>query len=402
MTSLIRSRWAAIGAAIAVTLGGGGLIGVSASNSSSTLVPVAPVRVLDTRSSDLVGHIDNGATITVQITGAINTVSEGTETVVPVGASAVIGNLTLTETSANNYGGFATIYPCGTRPDASNINFTSNQTVANAVAVPLSSTGTVCIYVYGTAHVLFDVSGYYTKSEISDLADRVSTLEGVTASSDLAERVTTLEQGAVELPSCEWYEKVVAVDGALECSLGEQAAIMEDALGNRLVLWGSTWVDENGLEYTFKDDGTIEFRSGSPDYLNTWTFYATEDCSGTRYLPTDPNLGTTLYEGSAFEGKEFVIDLFTYEWRLARIATNPTTDSLHFFRLDENSFIPREDALSYSQGETFCGAISDPSSIPWTNDVFHEIVWLEESPVNQFQPPLTLISSGRSAGAVSL
>jgi len=35
--SLTRSRWAAIGAAIAITLGGGGLIGVSASGTESTL-----------------------------------------------------------------------------------------------------------------------------------------------------------------------------------------------------------------------------------------------------------------------------------------------------------------------------------------------------------------------------
>ena len=193
MVTLVRSRWAAVGAAVAVTLGGGGLIGVSAADTSSTLVPIAPVRVLDTRASDMVGDINDGASITVQITGSIATVSEGTKTVVPSGASAITGNMTLVSTTSNDYGGFATIYPCGTRPDASNINFASGQTVANSVAVPLSASGTVCIYVYGTAHVLLDVAGYYTKSEISDLADRVTAIEQDTTISQVVDRVTAVE-----------------------------------------------------------------------------------------------------------------------------------------------------------------------------------------------------------------
>ena len=50
MVSLVRSRWAAIGAAVAVTLGGGGLIGVSAaSGDASSLKTVDPARILDTR-----------------------------------------------------------------------------------------------------------------------------------------------------------------------------------------------------------------------------------------------------------------------------------------------------------------------------------------------------------------
>ena len=193
MVTLVRSRWAAIGAAVAVTLGGGGLIGVSAADTSSTLVPIAPVRVLDTRASDMVGDINDGASITVQVTGSIATVSEGTKTVVPSGASAITGNMTLVSTTSNDYGGFATIYPCGTRPDASNINFTSGQTVANSVAVPLSASGTLCIYVFGTAHVLLDVSGYYTKSEISDLANRVTAIEQDTTIPEVVERVTAVE-----------------------------------------------------------------------------------------------------------------------------------------------------------------------------------------------------------------
>ena len=59
-------------------------------------------------------------------------------------------------------GGYVTVYPCGTRPQASNLNFTLRQTIPNSVLAPVSANGTVCFYVYGSAHLLADVSGYFT------------------------------------------------------------------------------------------------------------------------------------------------------------------------------------------------------------------------------------------------
>ena len=58
-------------------------------------------------------------------------------------------------------GGFVTVYPCGTRPDASNLNFAAGQTIPNSVIAPVSANGEVCFYVYGTAHLLADVSGVF-------------------------------------------------------------------------------------------------------------------------------------------------------------------------------------------------------------------------------------------------
>ena len=170
MSSLSRSRWAAIGAAIAVTLGGGGLIGVSASNGAgqSTYTPVTPVRIMDTRSDGKVGALDtagSGDPRQLKVTGTIATIGAGTQTVVPVGATAVSLNVTAVATETNNYGGFVTVYPCGTRPDASHMNFGSGETLANAVTVPISDAGNICFYVYGKAHLLADVVGFYELSE---------------------------------------------------------------------------------------------------------------------------------------------------------------------------------------------------------------------------------------------
>ena len=52
------------------------------------------------------------------------------------------------------------MYPCGARPDDSNVNFVTGQTVPDLVIAAVSSAGKICFYVYGTAHLLADVSGY--------------------------------------------------------------------------------------------------------------------------------------------------------------------------------------------------------------------------------------------------
>ncbi|MGA1565393.1 MAG: hypothetical protein ACO39Q_04210 [Ilumatobacteraceae bacterium] len=168
-----RTRWAAIGAAVAVTLGGGGLIGVSASgiDGSSALVAIAPVRILDTRQDAKV----SGATRLLQVTGPVRTFSgsSGTETVVPDGASSVAINLTVTEGVRNAGYGFVTAFPCTDAsdpvPNASTLNFVEGADVANGVVVPLGAEGEICLHVFGAAHLLVDVSGYYTDGRLDDI-----------------------------------------------------------------------------------------------------------------------------------------------------------------------------------------------------------------------------------------
>ena len=128
--------------------------------SASGLRTLTPVRVFDTRTGT--GGVVAGKVGALDGTGKELEVSVLSATGQPAGAvSAVSLNLTATGTSASIYGGYVTAYPCGTRPNASNINFVSNQTVPNAVIVPVSSTGTVCFYVYGQADLIADVNGWF-------------------------------------------------------------------------------------------------------------------------------------------------------------------------------------------------------------------------------------------------
>lgn len=109
----------------------------------------APFRALDTRSGSPVA---GDASVSFQVAGVNG---------VPANASAVVFNLTVAD--AKSFG-FVTAYPSGTaRPNASNVNFSAGQIVANAVTVPLGADGRVSLFnrSFGAAHLLADVSGYF-------------------------------------------------------------------------------------------------------------------------------------------------------------------------------------------------------------------------------------------------
>jgi hypothetical protein len=117
------------------------------------LAPVTPRRFIDTRQNGPArpaGRVGAGQVLTVKIAGVDP---------VPSGARAVSVNLTSVDA---NGPGYLTAYPCGlSRPDASNVNFTTGSIVANHVVVPLATDGTLCVFAYADSHVIVDVMGYY-------------------------------------------------------------------------------------------------------------------------------------------------------------------------------------------------------------------------------------------------
>ena len=116
----------------------------------------APARLLDTRTSGIkVGKTDGTGT-------AYELTVVGVSGVPSTGVDAVAMNVTVVDGEATDVGGYVTVYPCGTRPNSSNLNFINGQTVPNAVIASVSAAGKVCFYVYGKAHLLADVSGYFT------------------------------------------------------------------------------------------------------------------------------------------------------------------------------------------------------------------------------------------------
>jgi hypothetical protein len=168
----VRTRWAAIGAAIAVTLGGGafGVVRATVSSGDRTAYfPITPTRVLDTRNTTEVTN----STLRLTVEGQIDVVDEVIDrTVVPTDATAVAVNLTVTGGRKNGNYGYVTAFPCTSDadpvPNASSLNFENGVDIANALNVTTSSNGSICLYVYGTADLIVDIAGYYADHDHDD------------------------------------------------------------------------------------------------------------------------------------------------------------------------------------------------------------------------------------------
>jgi len=175
----LRTRWAAIGAACAVTLGGGTLGIVQASVSSgdrAVYVPITPVRVLDTRSDVGVATVQDATPALLTVTGSIATTS-GQQNVVPVGASSVVINVTAINPTSD---GFVSLRPGDAtgEPAVSTLNVTVGGTFPNGATITLptsgGSAGQIQIWYEayaatgGTTDLLIDVVGYYTDHNHDD------------------------------------------------------------------------------------------------------------------------------------------------------------------------------------------------------------------------------------------
>ena len=185
-----RSRWAAVGAAIAVSLGAGGLFVAQAAPgpSESTIVTVTPERILDTRDPNnvgLAGPFVSAVSQKLQVTGSIPTAT-GTKTVVPTGATGVLLNVTPVNPTAN---GFISIRPGDATGAAttSSLNFTTGVAgiLPNAVQVAVPTAGAnageidITYDAYGqagpTTDILIDVVGYMTSAGLQELVADVAT-----------------------------------------------------------------------------------------------------------------------------------------------------------------------------------------------------------------------------------
>ena len=116
--------------------------------SGSAFTPVAPARLLDTRSGP---RPEPGYETTVQVAGAHGVPSQG--------VAAVVLNFTATESAA---AGYVTAWPSGqARGTTSTVNVsTAGQTIANHAIVPVGADGAVRLFVSHGTHVIVDLFGW--------------------------------------------------------------------------------------------------------------------------------------------------------------------------------------------------------------------------------------------------
>ncbi len=126
-------------------------VGYYQPNSGQKFSPVAPTRLVDTRTAG--GAVAGGTTRTVKVAGVGG---------IPADAQAVAVNLTSTEATQNS---FVAAYPDpAKRPEVSNLNPEPGKAKSNQAIVPIGPNGTITLYNHtGSAHLIVDAVGYYGK-----------------------------------------------------------------------------------------------------------------------------------------------------------------------------------------------------------------------------------------------
>ena len=120
---------------------------------------VGPKRVFDTRPGNSPDSLRTMPKSKIPAGGVIEVQLTDLGGYVPVtGANSVSLNVVVTNPEAS---GFITVYPCGARALVSNLNYVAGQTVANAVVVPVSASGTVCFYSLATVDLVVDINGWF-------------------------------------------------------------------------------------------------------------------------------------------------------------------------------------------------------------------------------------------------
>ena len=136
---------------------------IELSRNEAAFTAVTPSRVMDTRDGTgavAVGKVGNGKDDAGTVL-AFDVLGKGGLPTTANSIGAVSLNVTAANTSVGSEGGWVAVYPCGTTPKVSNLNFISGQITPNAVITPISTDGKVCFKVYGKTDLIADINGYF-------------------------------------------------------------------------------------------------------------------------------------------------------------------------------------------------------------------------------------------------
>jgi hypothetical protein len=209
----------------------------------ATFVPVVPTRIMDTRDPTNVGlggPFVSPISQRLQVTGTIATTT-GRQLVVPPGSNGVVLNVTVVNATAN---GFVSIRPGDAvgQPTTSNLNFEAGEVVANAVEVPVPTTGTragtieITFDAFGTpgptVDIVIDIVGYHTTTGLQQLvadvaakADRAE-LDRKADFGDVAQlfEIVAQKANAANVPTKQEVDDKFATKGLLTIGAGSFTA----------------------------------------------------------------------------------------------------------------------------------------------------------------------------------
>jgi hypothetical protein len=198
---------------------------------ASVIVPVDPQRILDTRQAigvPTTTPLSADQTITLQVSGVAG---------IPVDATGVVLNVTVNGASG---AGYVSAYPTGgSRPNASVINYTAGEDVANMVTAILGPSGAIELYnAQSSAHLIADVAGYLVPG-----SGAVPGPQGPQGPPGPAARAEIVVDASMPVPGFGANEDVAGTAGTvtlrLRCLDSAQGALAFDSTGGTTKLLGS-------------------------------------------------------------------------------------------------------------------------------------------------------------------
>ncbi len=294
MSRLFGVRGFVAGVVVASVIGVGGFAVVratSGSSSASSFVPVAPVRVLDTRSDLGLTEVTDGVAGTLKVTGVIPTATSSgvvNAVVVPAGATAVVLNVTAVNPTA---GGYVSLRPgdASGAPTVSTLNVTAGGTFPNGATITVPTMGAHAgeIQVWyeaegttvGSTELLIDIAGYYEL-----------------ASAGPAGALTNSQ-----------IKNICGVDGTTACAVG-----LKGPGGGIVFMTPSTPGNTTGLFYEAAPS-TWSSPSGDPqsDWCNNWNTLLGVASTSTGIGAMDGAAKTGVMLGECTSGAANLADAYT-------------------------------------------------------------------------------------------
>jgi len=210
--SMFRTRWAAVGAAVAVTLGAGGIGLVQAEQDSGdrpVTITIEPCRLRDTRPDRGIGGritpLGPAEAYTVTATGPSGNCT------IPTDATGLILNVTAVDaTEATNL----RLYPTGgTVPTTSNLNPRPGAPpTPNGATVGLNGSGEFDIRnANGTVDVIIDVTAYLVHHTHDDRYYTETEIDGLAADIEAANSFISLDPAAFHMSGSAYFDEDVGL-----------------------------------------------------------------------------------------------------------------------------------------------------------------------------------------------
>jgi hypothetical protein len=295
--SMIRTRWAAVGAAVAVTLGAGGIGLVDATKDSGfrpvTVTLDEPCRLVDTRADKGIGGrttpIGEGEVHTITATGPSGNCN------VPGDALGLIGNATAVNASENTN---LRLYPADASgyPQVSNLNPRPGAPpTPNGFTVGLSGIGEFNIRnAKGSVDVIVDVAAYLVHHTHSEYDDTEAAIDGAdvtglpitTANQTLISEKIEADRVGYIVANATVSFLAFSTDGRVTCSLSLDGSVDGDA--SYTVDIDANELDTMSITRGFELPGPVFLRGAS----KTVSLACTEGSGDIRYY--DPAITLIL------------------------------------------------------------------------------------------------------------